>query len=341
MAEFSAPFDGSPIATESQWSTMSRQWSLDGVIALEASWTTLKVSASGTTTVAVAPGNAFVNGYYYNLDAAKNLAVPANAGGTARVDLVVLRADPAANKVSAEYKTGGATAPALTQIDGAVWEIPLAQCTVAAGASVVTAGNVVDKRYLTSRGVVPSIPGSGRPSIKNQLLVEDGKLYIGDGANWQWLATQGVEESTYTPVWTAGTATSSSTINWGSGSINIGHYQAIGGRADLTIHLAPTGNPPAYDDPIAVSLPPGLPATLAHRSLFKWAYTSGNGEGSAIGIGMIFPTENQSRISRLRFPTADGNSISSTVNSLNLLTNQPFNIRSGDVLTIDGSYWLA
>jgi len=340
MAEFSAPFDGSPIATESQWSNMSRQWGLDGVIALDASWTTLKVTGSGTTTVGVAPGNAFVNGYYYDLNAVKNLTVPANAGGTARVDLVVLRADPAANKVSAEYKTGGTTAPALTQVDGAIWEIPLAQCTVAAGASVVTAANVVDKRYLTSRGVVPSIAGGRRPSIKNQLLVEDGKLYVGDGAAWRWIATPGIDDSTYTPTWYAGTDTSASVINWGSGSGNTGRYQARGSRVDLTIQLTPTGNPGAYEDPIAVSLPPGLPATLAHRSLFTWAYTSANGEGSAVGVGMIFPTENQGRISRLRFPTSNGNSVSSTVNSLNLLTNQPFNIRTGDTLTVDGSYWL-
>ncbi|MFJ9101287.1 hypothetical protein ACIRJM_22800 [Streptomyces sp. NPDC102405] len=340
MAEFSGPFDGSPIATKSQWSSMARQWGLDGAVALDANWTTLKVTASGTTSVSVTPGNAFVNGFYYNLDATKTLAVPANAGGAARVDLVVLRADQAANSVTAQYKTGGVTAPALTQVPGSVWEIPLAQCTVAAGASVVNAGNVVDRRYLTGRPVIPSIPGSGRPSIKNQLLVEDGKLYVGDGAAWRWIATPGIDDATYTPTWYAGTSTSASVINWGSGSDNIGRYQACGSRVDLTIQLSPTGNPGAYTDPIAVSLPPGLPATLVHRSLFKWAYTSANGEGSAVGVGMIFPSENQSRISRLRFPTSNGNSTSSTVNSLNMLTNQPFNIRTGDVLTIDGSYWI-
>jgi len=340
MAEFSAPFTGSSITTELQWSRMARRWGLDGVHTEDPSATLLKVTGSGTTTVAVAPGMAFVNGFFYHLDTTKNLGVPANTGGAARVDLVVLRADQAANSVTAQYKTGGGAAPPLTQVEDGVWEIPLAQCTVAAGASVVTAANVADKRYFTGRSVLPSLAGARPPALKNQLMVEDGKLYLGDGATWRWLATQGVEESTYTPTWTAGTAWSSSVIGWGSGSTNLGHYQAVGSRVDLTIHLAPTGNPPAYDDPIAVSLPPGLPATLAHRSLFKWAYSSGNGEGSAVGIGMVFPTENQSRISRLRFPTSNGNSVSSTINSLNLLTNQPFNIRADDVLTIDGSYWL-
>lgn len=339
MAEFSAPFTGSSITTELQWSRMARRWGLDGVHTEDPSTTLLKVTGSGTTTVAVAPGMAFVNGFFYHLDATKNLAVPANGGGAARVDLVVLRADQAANSVTAQYKTGGTAAPPLTQVEDGVWEIPLAQCTVAAGASVVTAANVLDRRYLTGRSVLPTVSGARPPALKNQLMVDGGKLYIGDGAAWRWLATQGVEESTYTPAWTAGTDALANVINWGSGSINLGRYQAVGGRVDLTVQVIPTGNPPAYTDPIAVSLPPGLPATLAHRSLFTWAYSSVNGEGSAVGVAMIFPSENQSRISRLRFPTSDGNSISSTVNSLNLLTNQPFNIRTGDVLTVDGSYW--
>lgn len=337
MAEFSAPFDGAAITTELQWSRMSRRWGLDGVHALDGSSTALKVTGSGTTTVAVASGMAFVNGFYYYLDAIKNLTVTANAGGAARVDYVVLRADMSANSVTAQYKTGGLTAPTLTQDEAGVWEIPIAQCTVAAGASVVTAPNVVDRRYLTGRGVIPGINGARPPSIKNQLLVEDGRLYVGDGADWKWLATAGTPESTYTPVWTAG----STTFGWGTGSQNIGRYQAVGRRVDLTIQVTPTGNPNAYTDPISVSLPPGLPATADHRSLFIWTFTSANGEGSAVGVAMVFPTESQSKIGRLRYPVSDGVSVSSPVTSINMLTNQPFNIRTGDNLTIDGSYWLA
>ncbi|MFJ6566654.1 hypothetical protein ACIQNU_04490 [Streptomyces sp. NPDC091292] len=338
MAEFSAPFDGSPINTQLQWSRMARRWGLDGVHAQEAGSTALKVTGSGTTTVAVASGRAFVVGFYYFLDVTKNLTVPPNAGGTARIDLVVLRADPVAKKVSAEYKTGGAIAPSLTQDDSGVWEIPLAQCTVAAGSSVVTAANVQDRRYLTDRGVVPGIAGARPPSMKGQLLLEDGKLYVGDGAGWLWLASAGVDDSTYTPVWNSSTTT----INWGSGSTNIGRYQCVGKRVDVTIQLIPTGNPPAYTEPIQVTLPPGLPCTSAFRSLFTWNFTSANGEGSATGTGMTFPTtDGTNKIARLRYPTSTGNTTSDTPNSHNLLTNRPFDIRKDDVLTIDGSYWLA
>ena len=336
MAEFSAPFDGSPIATEHTWSRMARQWGIDGVIALDQSWQTLKVTASNTTTVAVTTGNALVNGFYYGLDAVKNLAVPANTGGAARVDLVVLRADQPNNKVSAEYMTGGATAPPLTQVDDGVWEIPLAQCTVAAGSSVVTPSNVVDLRYFAGRGVVPAIPGVRRASIKNQLLVEDTSLYVGDGAGWRWLASTGQKDATYTPVWTAG----STTINWGSSATNRGRFQVVNKRVDVTIHLGPLVNAPDLPDPISVSLPPGLPATANSRSLFNWAYTSDNGDGSAVGTALLFPTESQTRISRLRYIMSDTVSSTAKPNAFSLFTRQPFFIRPGDFLTIDGSYWL-
>lgn len=338
MAEFSGPFDGSAISTELDWSRMARRWGLDGVHAFQASDNTLKVVGSGTDTVLVNIGSAFCNGFYYNLDSNKSLDVPVNAGGAARVDLVVLRASMSANSVTAQYKTGGLTPPTLTQDEAGVWEIPLAQCTVAAGASVVAAANVVDKRYITGRSILPSIAGARPPSIKNQLLVEDNKLYIGDGADWRWLATAGVDDTTYTPVWNS----AATIINWGSGSLNIGRYQCIGKRVDVTIQLQPTGNPPEYTEPIQVTLPPGLPAATAHRSLFIWNFTSGNDEGSAVGIGMTFPTvDGTGKIARLRYPTSEGNSVLDTPNSLNLLTNRPFNIRANDVLTIDGSYWLA
>jgi hypothetical protein len=338
MAEFSGPFDGSPISTQTQWSGMAKRWGLDGVHGVDASNVSLSVTGSGATTVAVAAGRASVNGYYYHNSATKNLTVTANAGSQARVDLVILRADPVAETVTAVYKTGGTTAPTLTQDDDGTWEIPLAQCTVAAGASVVTAANVLDRRWFTGRGVVPSVPGARRPSVKSQLLVEDGKLYVGDGAGWKWLASSGVDEDTYTPVWTAG----ATVINWGSGSVNMGRYQVQGKRVDLTIQLQPTGNPPSYpDDPIEVSLPPGLPTAGGHRSLFTWYFTSGNSEGSGGGVGVVFPTVSTSKIARLRYPVANGNASTSQPNSYSLFTNFPFNIRSEDVLTIDGRYWLA
>jgi hypothetical protein len=337
MGEFSAPFDTSSITTELQWSRMARRWASDGVHTEDPASTVLKVSGSGTTSVTVAPGMAFVNGFFYHLDTAKTLSVPANGGGAARVDLVVLRADMSANSVLAVYKTGGATAPPLTQVEDGVWEIPLAQCTVAAASTTVAAANVVDKRYFTSRGVLPSTV-NGRPaSAKNTLMVEGTDLYVGDGADWKWLATAGLKDFTYRPEWSA----NGTVVDFGWAATNIGRVQVVGKRVDLTIQLQPTANPAGIDAPLQVSLPPGLPCTGTHRSLFVWNFTSDNGEGSCVGVAATFPTESTTKIARFRYSMTNGNTSTAIPNSYSLTNNTPFNIRQNDVLTVDGSYWLA
>ncbi|TXS40097.1 hypothetical protein [Streptomyces sp. OR43] len=338
MAEFSAPFDGSPIATQSQWSRMARRWGIDGVHADDPVSAALKVTGNGSGNVSLAVGEAFVNGFYYKNDAARNVAVTANAGSSARIDMVVLRASMSTKKVTAEYVTGGTSAPTLATDEAGVYEVPLAQCTVAAGSSVVTAANVADRRWFTGRGSVPSVPGARRPSVRGQLLVEGSSLYVGDGAGWQWLASPGVQDATYTPVWSAG----STTINWGSNSQNIGRYQAVGRRVDLTIQLIPTGNPPAYTDPIEVSLPPGLPCTSVHRSMFTWHFNSSNGNGGMQGLAITYPSTSTLRIARMRYSvttTTGGGDPFPDIRDV--LTNLPINMRAGDILTLDGSYWLA
>lgn len=340
MAQFSAPFDGSPIATQAQWSRMARRWGIDGVHAEEYGSPALKVASSGAATVAVAVGEAFVNGFYYRSDAVINLGVAPNAGTSARVDMVVLRCSMSAGEVVVAYKTGGTVAPTLDADEGGIYEIPLAQCTVAAGSSVVTAANVQDRRWFTDRGAVPSIPGGRRPSIKSQLLVEGTSLYIGDGVDWKWLGTGGAEEVTWTPVWTAG----GTTINWGTGAVNLGRMQVFGRRAHLTIHLAPTANPANIDQPLQVSLPPGWAATPLHRSILTWYYNElvpVAGLGSVQGVAIIDPTEATTRITSMRYPTADGNAVSSPVNTQVLKNGAPFDMGGGDTLTIDGSIWLA
>ncbi|MFJ3083029.1 hypothetical protein ACIPJG_25195 [Streptomyces halstedii] len=334
MAEFSAPFDGSPIATQSQWSRMARRWGLDGVHADDPGATALKVTGNGTGNVSLAIGEAFVNGFYYKNDAAKNIPITANAGSAARIDTVVLRASMSTKTVRAFYRTGGTSAPTLAADENGDYEMPLAQCTVAAGSSVVTATNVADRRWFTDRGAVPSVPGGRRPSLKGQLLVEGTNLYVGDGAGWQWLASQGVADGTYTPQWSAGTTN----FHWGTLATNIGRYQVHGRRVDLTIHVVPTANPPAYTDPIQVALPPGLPADPSLRGLFKWSYTSTGSQGSGLGIGMIQPDVSTTKIASLRYAIPTGSSASTTHS---LTTNTPWDIQTGSILTIDGTYWTA
>ncbi|WP_326755091.1 hypothetical protein OIE73_28655 [Streptomyces hirsutus] len=341
MAITSYPFSSSPLTTEAQWALTASRWGNDGVHTDDLTSTTLKVTANGTSTLSIAAGSAFVNGATFENDAAYSLAVTSNSGGSsARKDLVVLRYDASADSIVPAYKTGGASAPGLTNSPGTgVVEIPLAECTVAAGASVVASGSVVDRRWGVGRPVAYGTPGARRPSRKGQVLVEGNDVYLGDGVGWNFLATAADPTyRAYTPTWSAG----STTINWGSGSSNLGRYQVIGKTCFLKIQLQVGGNPPGYTDPIGVSLPLACQNKVRELFHFSFSQASANGGLSALGTAMTYPTESTSKIARIRVPVSESASgLSGDINSRNVLTNSPFNIRTGDILTITGNYELA
>jgi hypothetical protein len=342
VAQSSFPFGSSPIATEDQWSSYFRMFQVDGIFATSENDTDLKITASNASTISVAPGEAVLQGTYYRNDAALNVNVPTNSGnGSARNDLVVLRRDPSADATTVQYKTGGTSFPSLTQTLNGVWEIPLARVTVAAGASVVPPSGVTDVRWFVGR---PAVFGSSvyrRPPVRGQIHIDNGTdLYLGDGTNWNYLGTaEPLAAKTYTPVWSAG----STTINWGTGSKNVGRYKRLSGNlywVKIQIIPGPADNPPAYDDPIQVTLP--FPAQGATREMFHVAMTSANGEASAIGEAVVFPTESPSKISRIRFPLADGGQFGvSHPEVTNWQTNYPINFRNGDCMTISGVYEIA
>lgn len=333
MTEFSAPFTTSSVATEYVWSRLARRWGLDGVIADSTAGTDLRVTGSGATTVSVAPGEAFVNGYYYSLDAAKAVNVTSNAGGTStRIDYVVLRADPANDRVTTEYKAGGTTAPALTQIAAGVWEIPLAQCTVPAGATSVATAAVIDLRWFSSKGAVPSLPGARRPAVPGLLAVEGDDVLLGNTAGgWDLLGTAGQTGwQTYTPVWSTDHITS---INWGTGSSmqNLGRFKLDGKSCTLYLQVGPSANITSSDN-LYVTLP--YPANAAYRSLFQVHLASGNSQGLWLGDAVVYPSNGTNRITGIW--VSNGNSVIQQ-----MTPDSPINFRSNDFLTISGTYEIA
>lgn len=192
MTETSFPFATSSIATEDQWSAMFRLAQVDGVYATDPTGTTLRVTGSNATTVAVAAGEAWVQGTYYANSAGMTVNVPTNSGGaSARKDLVVLRRNPSGDAITVQYKTGGTSFPALTQTLNGTWEIPLAQVTVAAGAAVVAPSGVVDQRWFLGRPVVLSNSASRPPATKGQLIVEGKDVLLGNGVSFDLLGTAG------------------------------------------------------------------------------------------------------------------------------------------------------
>jgi hypothetical protein len=111
--------------------------------------------------------------------------------------------------ISVQYKTGGASFPSEPQTLNGTWEIPLAQVTVAAGASVVAPAGVVDQRWFIGRPVALSNSGARPPATKGQLIVEGKSVYLGNGVSFDLLGTAGQDTGWKTLPLASGFATQS------------------------------------------------------------------------------------------------------------------------------------
>jgi hypothetical protein len=192
VTQRSFPYTGASAATELDWSKLVRSLGMcDGVFADDPAGLELKATANGTSTISVAAGSANVNGFFYESDAAVALSVPANGGGTARIDRIVLRSSQTANATTLTYVTGGTSAPALLADRTDVYDLPIAQVTVAAGSSVVPSGNVADQRWFYGKPVASSLTAARRNPTRNQLIVEGTgaapSILIGTGSAWTQL----------------------------------------------------------------------------------------------------------------------------------------------------------
>lgn len=102
--------------------------------------------------VKVKSGQALVRGHYYDSTGTETISIPAADSTNPRIDRVVLRLDPTANSILLHLLQGtpaaSPSAPALTQTDGAIYDLPIAQVYVAANATTITPGNVTDERTL-------------------------------------------------------------------------------------------------------------------------------------------------------------------------------------------------
>jgi hypothetical protein len=160
MAEIYGPFDTGTGANfrEAEWSKMGKTWRTNGP--LDGFENELLVYGDNTgMQVKVPTGRAWVEGFFYQNDAIKTVAVPAADATNPRKDVIVLRLDTSADTITAVLKQGVAagspTRPALTQA-GAVWEEYLAEISVPAGDGSIEAGQVTDIRtFSTPRDAIP------------------------------------------------------------------------------------------------------------------------------------------------------------------------------------------
>jgi len=109
------------------------------------------------TPVTVGIGKAFVHGTFYENDAPVNVVVPVPAANP-RYDRIVLRKDWAAQTVRITRIAGieGGGVPALTQVDGTTWDVPLATA-YSTTLGVIT---LTDDRYLIGTFAEPQRQGS-------------------------------------------------------------------------------------------------------------------------------------------------------------------------------------
>ncbi len=150
MAERSRPWDGivtgdaGPYSFE-QWTNVWKT-AVSPVIAtagvFQDQLNVLDLSSVAASPVSVASGRALVNGIWYESDAAVSVGIP-DAIVNPRVDRIVARADWVLQTVRitriAGAEAAAPVAPALVQIDGTTWDLPLWQVGVAVGpASVLT-----------------------------------------------------------------------------------------------------------------------------------------------------------------------------------------------------------
>lgn len=136
--------------TATQMRAMNKALIGSGVYADPA--TTLKVSAATGMTVSVAAGKAWVEGAYYENDAALTLTLSAASGTNKRIDTIVLRFDDSdsVRAVNLVCITGTANASAQAPEpvrEGTTYDLVLAQIEVGKGVTSITASDITDTRF--------------------------------------------------------------------------------------------------------------------------------------------------------------------------------------------------
>lgn len=195
MAENSYPFDGDPLP-EDGWSKMARLFGGQGVYGDPGS-TALQVFAdSSGMNVFVRTGRALVRGHYYENTAQMTVAIPSNGAGSARIDRIVLRLDPTADSITAVRvagTAGAAAAPALTQTDTGIFDIPLAQVRVEPGAVNIAMAKVTDDRWFTGVEVLPTLSAGQGPTPRVGEIRWDAAVTAWRG--WNGSAYKTLQES--------------------------------------------------------------------------------------------------------------------------------------------------
>lgn len=117
--------------------------------------TPMLTSPNAGMVITVAVGTAYVYGIFCS-NAAENFTIPANTSGMPRIDRLVLRVRWGATPSAALGILTGVPntipiIPALTQLPGDLYEMPIARIYVPSGLAAVTADYIIDEREFIGR----------------------------------------------------------------------------------------------------------------------------------------------------------------------------------------------
>ena len=148
MTQTSWPFEDQN-TTEVQYSDLLRRIQNSGVSGEPSSSDLKPFGDSSGMVVKVPAGFAIVRGHAYFSSATETLTVT-TAAANPRIDLVVLELNPTANTTILKMVNGtpaaSPVAPTPTQTTDAIFQLVLAQVSVPASATTISAGNVTDVR---------------------------------------------------------------------------------------------------------------------------------------------------------------------------------------------------
>lgn len=179
MAETSWPTVAGALYTNAaQWEQMSSGFTIDGVIGAPTETSVVYGDSSAGRLVKIRANKlALVRGNGWSSGTSEfTKTIAANTSGSTRIDLVVLRYTRSNRTVTVQVKTGtpGAGAPTLTQdaigAGSDLWEIPLAQVTVANGVSVIAASAVVSTAKFVRAGIPQSRPVAFRQAAPDHAI---------------------------------------------------------------------------------------------------------------------------------------------------------------------------
>jgi hypothetical protein len=198
VAQSSWPAPGASRAvTDLQYEQLAAPQYVDGLIGSPTDTPMVYADSSGRQVAVRAGRTAQLRGHGWASGSADVvLPIAANTSGSSRTDLVVLGLDRSIWEVSAYVKTGtvGAGAPALQLDTGAagIYEMPLAEVTVPAAATVIGPSQVKMRAWYSRPDGAASAGVDTRPPnpLPGMGLWELGTAYVWTGSAWERISNE-------------------------------------------------------------------------------------------------------------------------------------------------------